>query len=70
MYRPVERVPESGSGKVPIPLSRVLIWQFDSSRETQWIREGSQGRIKGPWAFGSDLEERGHLKEEALLMVW
>lgn len=57
VYRPVERVPESGSGKVPIPLSRVLIWQFDSSRVTQWIREGSHDRIKGSWAFRSDLEE-------------
>lgn len=30
MYRPIERFPESGRGKVPIPLSNVLIWQFDS----------------------------------------
>lgn len=29
-YRAVTRFPESGSGKVPMPLSSVLIWQFDS----------------------------------------
>lgn len=33
MYRPIERFPESGRGKVPIPLSSVLIWQFDSNIE-------------------------------------
>lgn len=32
-YRPMERFPESGRGKVPIPLSSVLIWQFDSNTE-------------------------------------
>lgn len=31
VYRPIERFPESGRGKVPIPLSNVLIWQFDSN---------------------------------------
>lgn len=30
VWRPVDRFPESGSGKVPIPLSNVLIWQQDS----------------------------------------
>lgn len=29
--RPVDRFPESGRGKVPIPLSSVLIWQQDSA---------------------------------------
>lgn len=33
VYRPIERFPESGRGKVPIPLSNVLIWQFDSNIE-------------------------------------
>lgn len=33
VYRPIERFPESGRGKVPIPLSSVLIWQFDSNIE-------------------------------------
>ena len=27
MWRPLARVTESGRGKVPMPLSRVLIWQ-------------------------------------------
>lgn len=62
-YRPVERLPASGSGKVPIPLSSVLIWQFDSRhRNIVRIRDGSHRKIKGSWAFGSDLEERGHLE--------
>lgn len=48
IYRPAERFPESGSGKVPIPLSNVLIWQFDSRQNnTVSIREGS--RIVGIW---------------------
>lgn len=48
MYRPAERVPESGSGKVPIPLSSVLIWQLDSGeRNRVRVRGGSQkgGRV-------------------------
>lgn len=53
MYRPIERVPESGSGKVPIPLSRVLIWRFDSRQSNiVRIRDGSHKRIKGSWACG------------------
>lgn len=45
MYRPAERFPESGRGKVPIPLSSVLIWQFDSDRETQReIRDVEKGQ--------------------------
>lgn len=62
-YRPVERLPASGSGKVPIPLSSVLIWQFDSRhRNIVRIRDGSHRKIKGSWIFGSDLEGRGHLE--------
>lgn len=30
---PVDRFPESGRGKVPIPLSSVLIWQQDSKAQ-------------------------------------
>jgi hypothetical protein len=45
MYRPTERFPESGRGKVPIPLSSVLIWQLDSDRETQKeIRDLEKGQ--------------------------
>lgn len=29
MWRPLARVTESGRGKVPMPLSRVLIWQLE-----------------------------------------
>lgn len=48
MYRPVERFPESGSGKVPIPLSSVLIRQLDSRENNKVrIRQGSHKRIKG-----------------------
>lgn len=63
-YRPVERFPESGSGKVPIPLSNVLIWQLDSEieRQRERIREGSHKRIKESWKLGYDLEERRHLE--------
>lgn len=51
--RPVERLPESGSGKVPIPLSNVLIWQQDS--ETQKDRLLSVEKTKN--------HNRGHLEE-------
>lgn len=61
--RPAERFPESGSGKVPIPLSSVLIWQFVSRQSNiVRIRDCSRKRRKGSWAFGSGLEERGYLE--------
>ena len=63
MYRPAARVPESGSGKVPIPLSRVLIWQFVSRQSNiVRVRDGSHQRRKGSRVFGSGLEERGYLE--------
>lgn len=64
MYRPVERFPESGSGKVPIPLSSVLIWQFVSRQShTVRIRDSLHHRRKGSLAcIGSGLEEGGYLE--------
>lgn len=35
--RPVDRFPESGRGKVPIPLSSVLIWQQDSKTQENCV---------------------------------
>lgn len=55
MWRPLARVTESGRGKVPIPLSRVLIWQPEP-----------KGTGRGVWCPGEagetdDGKERGAL---------
>lgn len=44
--RPVDRFPESGRGKVPIPLSNVLIWQQDSKTQEYSIM-GYNSKMKG-----------------------
>ena len=64
MYRPVERFPESGSGKVPIPLSSVLIRQFDSRQSNNIVRikEYSHKGIKVSQVFVSNLEEGRYLE--------
>lgn len=45
MWRPLARVMESGRGKVPIPLSRVLIWQLESKVTGRGVwRSGKAGK--------------------------
>lgn len=43
MCRPADRFPESGRGKVPIPLSSVLIWQQDSKTQENCVTGWSYG---------------------------
>lgn len=69
IYRPAERVPESGSGKVPIPLSRVLIWQLDSGQSNRVrVRDGSPKGEK-VLALGVVLRKGNPSKEEVLFLV-
>lgn len=56
---PVDRFPESGRGKVPIPLSSVLIWQQDSKAQEISVMGWSQRYLKSVKASGG---EKRHLK--------
>lgn len=73
--RPADRFPESGSGKVPIPLSNVLIWQQDSkaqensvmgwSKRSKWLLK----TVKGSTGIEGIFKARFQGKKNILCFV-